>query len=405
MRNILVPKVFHRIWLGSPEPEQFKAWGASWARHHPDWTVKTWTMETLPRSRYPNMLNRCPRISDQVDILRYELLLQEGGVYLDADMECFRNIEPLIEGAEAFVARHDLDPADIYAVNTSVIGATKGHSFVRDLVETVPCTDPETALSCGPQYITAISKRHADVRVFNRKLFQPFRWDELSKAGQAFPEAYAAHHWSSKWHPAPAALPRFDYEVPLPAVWPIEPRIRYAVDVADAVPGWMGRDELSWLARQASVYKVVVEFGTFQGRSAKAMALSGAGHVICVDLFNWTHEAFPKMSVHEAAHKHLWPELQAKRVTLQKDSTQAGAAKLRKWGVVPGMVFIDACHDYAPVMRDIQDGIALLGGPGSGGLLCGHDFNPAAYPGVVAAVKKLVPGYELPTGWIWAKRI
>lgn len=403
-----IPKTFHRIWLGGPEPDQFKRWGQSWALKHPGWRLKTWGADSLPLSRYPDLLNRCPRISDQVDILRYELLEREGGVYLDADMECLQNIEPLIEGAEAFVARHDDDPRDIYAVNTSIIGAPAGHPFVRDLVNTIPCTDPETALSAGPQYITAIVKRHPDVRVFNRKLFQPFRWDELQKRDQHFPNAYAKHHWSSKWHPAPSPMPpRFEVGQVIDPTLYTEERITYAVDVADAVHGWMGRPELLWLARQASGCKVIVEMGTFHGRSAKAMTLAQAerGHLYCVDLFNWTSELNPRLSVFEAAHKNLWPELQSKRVSLIKASTQAGAAQLIKAGVKADMVFIDACHDYGPVLADIRDAKRLLN---PGGLLCGHDFNPVEYPGVVRAVTEQVPGYELPTeghGWIWAKRI
>jgi inositol phosphorylceramide mannosyltransferase catalytic subunit len=41
----------------------------------------------------------------QSDIARYEILLQVGGVYIDTDFECLRNVEPLIDGIECFAAQ------------------------------------------------------------------------------------------------------------------------------------------------------------------------------------------------------------------------------------------------------------------------------------------------------------
>ena len=33
-----IPRVLHRIWLGpEPLPEEHRAFGEGWARHHPDW--------------------------------------------------------------------------------------------------------------------------------------------------------------------------------------------------------------------------------------------------------------------------------------------------------------------------------------------------------------------------------
>jgi hypothetical protein len=30
-------------------------------------------------------------------------------------------------------------------------------------------------------------------------LFYPYDWTELHRRGETFPDAYAVHHWSSKW--------------------------------------------------------------------------------------------------------------------------------------------------------------------------------------------------------------
>lgn len=50
-----------------------------------------------------------------------------------------------------------------------------------------------------------------------------------------------------------------------------------------------------------------------------------------------------------------------------------------------GIVFIDASHDMESVLADIQ---AWRPKVAPGGILCGHDYDPVNFPGVVAAVHR-----------------
>lgn len=399
--EVLVPKVFHRIWLGGQEPLEFRQFGQTWLDHHPGWVLKTWTEETLPPSRYPDILRRCATLSQRANVIRYELLLDHGGVYVDADFECRKNIEPLIRGASAFAARVNDDPHDIFAVNNAIVGGTKGHPFLKSLVDGVPATHPEIQCSIGPPYITAHAKRHPTVRILERRSFYPYRWDQLHLRGRHFPDAYAVHHWSSQWfrsnyQPEPGPSPESLYDAA---------RVEYAVSVADSVTGWMGQTELRWLAEQAMARRNLVEFGSFQGRSAKAMALATPGTVWAVDKWDWTSHIHPCVPIWDSFRRNHFGEIQSGKVVPLRMSSAAARQALLDRGVRADMVFIDADHSYESAKRDIEIGIELLGGFGSGGLLCGHDFNNVGFPGVVRAVTELVPGYTLPTegaGWIWA---
>ncbi len=405
-RQILIPRVFHRIWLGGPEPDQFKAWGRTWLDHHPGWELKTWTEGTLPPSRYPDMLRRCVSLSQKANIIRYELLLDHGGVYIDADFECKKNLEPLIEGATAFAARVEDDPHDIFALNNAIMGGTKGHPFLKSLVDGISLTHPEVLCSMGPPFITALAKRHPTVRVLERRSVYPYKWNELHRRGEPFREAYAVHHWSSQWlktafqqerDGSPSPESRFDVD-----------RVEYAMAVAETVTGWMGQTELRWLAEQAMARRAIVEFGSFHGRSAKAMTLATPGTVWAIDKWDWTSHLHPCVPIWDSFQRYHFGEIKAGKVVPLRGNTATGARVLLKKGVRADMVFIDADHSYESAKQDIELGIQLLGGRGSGGLLCGHDFNPVGFPGVVRAVMELVPNYELPTegsGWIWAARI
>jgi hypothetical protein len=200
---LLIPRVFHRIWLGrKPMPPEFVEWGQSWLDHHPGWKMKLWTEDNLPKSRYPDLLARCPHYSQQSNVFRYELGLREGGVYVDTDFECLKNIEPLIENLTCFTAYEMDDHTHIHAINTAFFGTAPRHEFFRDLVAGLPgIANIEETYSLGASYFGTFARKHPEIHIFNRPLFYPYLWDELHRRREVFPDAYGVHHWSSKWYP------------------------------------------------------------------------------------------------------------------------------------------------------------------------------------------------------------
>ena len=121
---LLIPRVFHQIWVGpDPTPEEFITYRQTWLACNPGWELRLWTEENLPpdlerREAYEKL--RVP--AERADILRVEILFRFGGVYVDADFECLRPIEDLLDGTDFFVAY--LKPN---RVNNAVIGSVARH--------------------------------------------------------------------------------------------------------------------------------------------------------------------------------------------------------------------------------------------------------------------------------------
>jgi hypothetical protein len=191
-----MPRAFQRYWSG-------------WRTLHPGWGMVTWKDSTLPTLENASAFRRAPTAAIRSNIARYEILLREGGVYVDTDFECLRNLEPLLDGIDGFVAW-----AEDGVANNAIIGARPGHPFIHDLVMSLEdhilqhhAADAHV-VQTGPHFLTTVLRRHPDVATFPSELFYPYAWHERWRRRERFPDAYAVHHWSLTWRSANWPSPR-----------------------------------------------------------------------------------------------------------------------------------------------------------------------------------------------------
>ena len=193
-----IPRVFHRIWLGGqPMPTEYESFAETWRSLHLDWQMILWTDEVLPPLKNQRAYERSGSLSGKSNIARYEILLRYGGLYVDTDFECLKNLEPLLDRVECFVAwqRDGL-------ANNAIIGAVPGHPFLQDLVDSLDehiLANSRSSLSImqsGPYYLTGVLERHPEVTVFPASQFYPYEWHERWRRYERFTDAYAVHHWT-----------------------------------------------------------------------------------------------------------------------------------------------------------------------------------------------------------------
>ena len=95
--TLKIPKIIHQIWIGKSVPEEFNHYQFSWRAHHPDWEYRLWTQADITNLHMHNeSLARESRSPAEIsDLMRYEILYQYGGVYVDFDFQCLKSLEPL----------------------------------------------------------------------------------------------------------------------------------------------------------------------------------------------------------------------------------------------------------------------------------------------------------------------
>lgn len=215
----MIPRCVHRIWVGSQLPEEYVYYGLTWQKHHPGWTQILWSdkrqepqrgvvVNTIPSPLHNEALwQEAPKLVPaenvgqfRADLLRYEILLHYGGVYVDTDFECVKSIEPLLGGVAAFAAWETTDTW----INNAIMGCEPGDLFFDALVGRLASNVREHSgakpnVMSGPQYLTRLYRElEPDLTVFPQKMFYPYLWNQLNQKGRIFPDAYAIHHWANR---------------------------------------------------------------------------------------------------------------------------------------------------------------------------------------------------------------
>ena len=193
----MIPKIFHRIWVGNnPMPAEFVRYGQGWIDRHPGWEMRLWTDANRPHPLRNEALYSANRpAAERSDILRWELMLQFGGVYIDTDFECIRNIEPLLANHAVCMARE----SDTYLANAFLAGKPWQPLF-RVVVEALAAKwrrdRKNVSANSGPMFLTALLKEHPELvyhTIGHRDVF-PDRTNPAAVAA-----AYAVHHYAASW--------------------------------------------------------------------------------------------------------------------------------------------------------------------------------------------------------------
>ena len=107
-----IPRTIHFIWVGpKPFPPESVENVKVWKELHPDWVLKFWTdsyerpcpvagmekhlIDEIAFTHLKPYLSRTKNYGEKADIIRYEILYNEGGMYVDHDVRAYRCFDTL----------------------------------------------------------------------------------------------------------------------------------------------------------------------------------------------------------------------------------------------------------------------------------------------------------------------
>jgi mannosyltransferase OCH1-like enzyme len=140
MPEVQIPKKLHLIWVGD-EQKKPTACIESWRRNHPDWVFRVWgnaelNSENWINKRHLETLVRDKKWPGVADLMRYEILYREGGVYADADSFSVRPLEDWLLENEMFASWEDtLSRARL--VNNAFLGTIPRNPFLQFVIDAI----------------------------------------------------------------------------------------------------------------------------------------------------------------------------------------------------------------------------------------------------------------------------
>lgn len=199
----MIPRLFHHIWINRQSPllpPQFAGYRQSWMTHHPHWQFRLWNLDNLDFAlRRPELLAQATSYAQLADVLRLEVLLHHGGVYVDTDFECFKAIDALVEGAHVFFCSEDGR-----SITNAIIGAEPRAALIERLLDGIGLHigQGQPSAETGPRYVTRQILHggfDGGLTVLPSPLFFPYAMGEPRITAQTAGGAYAAHHWAHSW--------------------------------------------------------------------------------------------------------------------------------------------------------------------------------------------------------------
>lgn len=127
-----IPRIIHQTWRDYQVPEPFVQMSKSWKDHHTNWEYMFWTDEmnrSFIQNHFPFFLTKYDGYTypiQRVDAVRYFILYQYGGFFIDMDFECLANIEFLIGDAKCVFGKEPVEHCDIHNKQCIISNAFMG---------------------------------------------------------------------------------------------------------------------------------------------------------------------------------------------------------------------------------------------------------------------------------------
>lgn len=160
----MIPRKIHYCWFGHGDlPQEAKDCIASWHKYMPDWEYKLWNEENFDVDSMPYTAEAYAtgKMAFVSDVARLKALHDEGGVYLDTDVEVFKSLDPLL----TYKAFAGFEGSKHKPVGTCVMASETGGKWVTEMLEAYKdrhflSLDGTLDLTTNVQFITTVMAKN-----------------------------------------------------------------------------------------------------------------------------------------------------------------------------------------------------------------------------------------------------
>lgn len=205
-------KIIHYFWFGRKEkPNIIKKCIASWEMLLPEWKLLEWNEDNFDVNAicFTKEAYEAGKYAFVADYARCKVLYEQGGVYLDADVELLKPLDDLTDTCKGFMGFEWEDSVS----PGLILGVEKGNIILKELCETYEKMKfllPDGTLNVVPidRYTTKILVKHGlelnnekqeiqGITIFPREYFAPYNF--YTEQTVITENTYTIHHYTASW--------------------------------------------------------------------------------------------------------------------------------------------------------------------------------------------------------------
>ena len=213
----MIPKTIHYCWFGRGEkPKLVQKCMASWQKNLPGYTFVEWNEDNFDvhQNLFVQQAYAHRNFAFVSDYARAQALYNEGGVYLDTDVEVLKSFDAFLD-CRFFAGFEEKN-----FVGTCVMGAEKGCELLQKYMahyenETYEQADGTLYSDTNVLLLTRLYEKMGFLRdntfqqkdgvaVYPREWFSPY--DYINSVSYITEDSHAIHHFAQLWLPKSARI-------------------------------------------------------------------------------------------------------------------------------------------------------------------------------------------------------
>lgn len=210
----MIPKVIHYCWFGNGEKSELvHKCIESWKKYCPDYEIKEWNESNydVTKNRYMREAYEEKRWGFVPDYARVDIVYQNGGIYLDTDVELIKSLDSILDNDSYF--GFEKSGNDVAVNLGSGFGSIPNNHFlkeIRDYYDDMCFRNEDGSLNLTPSPLInsevflkhgyRMNNKYQNISgnvVYPSDFFAPLSWTNMK--GKITENTISIHRYNTSW--------------------------------------------------------------------------------------------------------------------------------------------------------------------------------------------------------------